>query len=696
MSTKDFTANVISATKVVPDGNFKDSKASGIWDINEALDLIKGGNWPNAANINPAAFVDGLFSTFVYNGTGNTSLAIDNGLDLTKGGLVWTKERTNNGGGHILFSTDASGNHSGLLVSSSTAAAGTGYQPDYFTFRNNGYTTTNSVGDSKVDGREYVSWTFRKQPKFFDIVTYTGNGSAGKTVAHNLGSVPGMIMVKVTSTSDSWALYHRGSNGGTNPEDYMLRLNTNDSQANNADYWNDTAPTDSIFTLGTDPGVNGNGQTYVAYLFAHHNNDGGFGEPKDQDIIKCGSVTADGSGNFTESLGFEPQFILFKAANQAEGWEIFDGMRNLTAVRFYNTGIEADSTAAEGSGSKNLQINADGFASTGGVSANIIYTYMAIRRGGMQTPTAASDVFSIDTIGSGAPYFDSNHIVDMALVKSAGASGDWYNYARPIGEKYLATNTTAAEASASEAGFDFMDGHIDANWGGTDAHSWMWKRARGYFDVVAYKGTGTAGLTVNHNLGVAPEMTWVKRRDAATNWRVNVAALGTDGQDSPSLRLNLNNASEDDNGSYFGNNNSGGYAAPTSSVLTLGGHGDVNTSGGSYIAYLFATVAGVSKVGSYTANGNAQNIDCGFSGGNGARFVLIKRTDAGGHWFQFDTSRGFVTGDDLNLQLNETNAEESGYDHIDPLEAGFTVAAYGDDSPYVNINGATYLFYAIA
>ena len=61
MSTKDFTANVISASKVVPDGNFKDSKASGVWDINEALDLIKGGNWPNVANINPAAFVDALF-----------------------------------------------------------------------------------------------------------------------------------------------------------------------------------------------------------------------------------------------------------------------------------------------------------------------------------------------------------------------------------------------------------------------------------------------------------------------------------------------------------------------------------------------------------------------------------------------------------------------------------------------------------
>ena len=91
MTTRDFTANVISASKVVPDGNFKDSKASGVWDINEALDLIKGGNWPNVANINPAAFVDNLFQTHLYTGNGLNSSAtqtITNGIDLTEGGLI--------------------------------------------------------------------------------------------------------------------------------------------------------------------------------------------------------------------------------------------------------------------------------------------------------------------------------------------------------------------------------------------------------------------------------------------------------------------------------------------------------------------------------------------------------------------------------------------------------------------------------
>ena len=99
MTTRDFTANVISASKVVPDGNFKDSAASGVWDINEALDLIKGGNWPNAANLPPDAFVDGLFQTHLYDGTGS-NLEINNGIDLSgSGGLVWVKRR-NGGDGH--------------------------------------------------------------------------------------------------------------------------------------------------------------------------------------------------------------------------------------------------------------------------------------------------------------------------------------------------------------------------------------------------------------------------------------------------------------------------------------------------------------------------------------------------------------------------------------------------------------------
>jgi len=314
----------------------------------------------------------------------------------------------------------------------------------------------------------------------------------------------------------------------------------------------------------------------------------------------------------------------------------------------------------------------------------------------MQTPTAASSVFAIDTMGStgdgNAPSFRSTFPVDMAMRVDTGVANNEIA-ARLMGSKWLYTNTTDAEANLNQNKFDYQNGWMTFTSTASNYHSYMWKRAPSYLDVVAYTGTGTAGLTVNHNLGVAPEMTWVKRRDSATNWRVNVAALGTDGQDSPSLRLNLNNAAEDDNGSYFGNNNSGGYSAPTSSVLTFGGHGDVNASGGSYIAYLFATVAGVSKIGTYTGNDGTTNVDCGFT--NGASFVLIKKTNGNNNWFVFDSTRGMGTGNTPSLKLDTTEAEDDlgARDIIDPLAAGFTVNA---NRGGVNDNGDTFIFYAIA
>ena len=89
---------------------------------------------------------------------------------------------------------------------------------------------------------------------------------------------------------------------------------------------------------------------------------------------------------------------------------------------------------------------------------------------------------------------------------------------------------------------------------------------------------------------------------------------------------------------------------PTASVFSIGTGANVNTSAQTYVAYLFATVAGISKVGSYTGNGLTQTIDCGFS--TGSRFVLIKRTDSTGDWYTFDTARGMTVSTDPYLLLN--------------------------------------------
>jgi hypothetical protein len=131
--------------------------------------------------------------------------------------------------------------------------------------------------------------------------------------------------------------------------------------------------------------------------------------------------------------------------------------------------------------------------------------------------------------------------------------------------------------------------------------------------------------------------------------------------------------------------------APTSSVFSVGTGGSVNDSGKTYIAYLFATLAGISKVGSYTGTGSTLNIDCGFS--SGAKFVLIKRTNDTNNWTLFDTARGIVAGNDPYLYLNTTDAQVNAADYIDPYSAGFSLTGV---SSLTNENGSTYIFYAIA
>jgi len=263
----------------------------------------------------------------------------------------------------------------------------------------------------------------------------------------------------------------------------------------------------------------------------------------------------------------------------------------------------------------------------------------------------------------------------MAIYKHKGNTTDYVNTARLIQTKYLIPNNTNAEATLATLMYDYQDGYFNATSTDSQYLSWMWRRAPSYFDVVAYTGNGTAGRTVSHNLGVAPEMMWVKGRDSADIWTVYHSALGA----GKRLKLHQTTAAEDDLSSF---NNT----APTSSVFTVGSLGQINGSGGTYIAYLFASLDGVSKVGSFThTNGTATNVDCGFS--NGARFVLLKYYDQASDWWVFDTERGIAAGNDARLILNNTNSETS-TDQIDPYSAGFTydsARASGD-----------IIFYAIA
>ena len=176
-------------------------------------------------------------------------------------------------------------------------------------------------------------------------------------------------------------------------------------------------------------------------------------------------------------------------------------------------------------------------------------------------------------------------------------------------------------------------------------------------------------------------MMWIKRRDTTGSWAVFHKDLNT----TSGEKLNLNSSSAVSTNTGFFNS-----TVPTSSVFTVGTSNNTNASSGTYIAFLFATLAGISKVGSFTGTAATQTIDCGFS--SGARFVLIKETNTTGGWMVFDTVRGIVSGNDARLELDNTDAESTSFDILDPHSSGFQLPS----SSFVNASGRECIFYAIA
>ena len=643
--------------------------------------------------------VEQLFSTYVYKGNGSgqgtVMQTITNNIDLSgEGGMVWMKSRSSRD--HVLQDTER-----GIGSQISSNQNGSPYL--LFTnclsgFNSNGFDLDGNVFVNN-NNENYVSWTFRKAPKFFDVVTYTGDGVDGRTVSHNLGSVPGCIMVKATSgTGTDWRVYHRSNGSGSNgPEKYSLKLNDAYAQGF-GNMWSSTQPTSTVFTVGNDSDVNGSGRTYVAYLFAHNNGDGEFGPTGDQDIIKCGSYSGNSNGEYNDNgtevnLGFEPQWVMIKSKtwNSASShWQIYDNMRGIGARNVTNNrdvpsdGLLRPNKDWTEDPARALRITPTGFKmETDNFEQNAStheYIYVAIRRGPMAVPEDANDVFEAVTRNSstGGVNYYTGFPVDMSIYNAMTSAGG-YVHTRLTAYERLQTPSNVAAISGDKEDFETNVGYQPGTGSTTtNALTWNWKRAPNFFDVVTYVGTGV-NRTISHNLGAAPEMMWIKNRDAGRDWCVyHKVYAGTDNF----VYLNYNN------GTINYGNFPWNSTAPTSSVFSVSNNAMVNANTNTYIAYLFASLDGVSKVGSYTGNGSSQNIDCGFS--NGSSFIVIKKINNTGNWFCFDDQQGIVAGNDPFIQMNNSNAQNTSNDYVDPYSAGFTV------NSSLNTNGDTYIFYAIA
>jgi hypothetical protein len=676
--SQQYPGGLITKTPVVPSGPYQDSTASGVWTLDQAAQYVKAGNWPTSGNIDPSLFIENLFSTFLYTGNGSTQ-TITNGIDLsTKGGLVWVKSRsaaTN----HFLFDTSR-----GALneINSNTTEEQTSLANSLTAFSTSGFALGSAAGIN-VNAATYVSWTFREQAKFFDVVTYTGTGVA-RTISHNLGSVPGCFIIKRTDGGGTlWAVYHR-SLGATQD----IALNST-SAAGSSTLWNNTAPTSSVFSLGTLGAVNASGGTYVAYLFAH--DAGGFGLNGTDNVISCGSWTGTGaSPGPTITLGWEPQFILYKRASGGTGdWGIHDNMRGLGVGTSSTSGtgnrLEPNTSDVETGASNFANISATGFTITPTVAdinaSGSTYIYIAIRRGPMKVPTSGTSVYQpLTGQPNGSGLFAHNILTDFSFYHFAAGTQNWGVQDRLRGSPDLSFNSTAAESALVGGNvWSVMTGYINPNPGAGAYDSWAFRRAPGFMDVVCWTGVAGTAQQINHNLSSVPEMIITKRRDAISGWIVYVSSVGA------TKYLTLHNANAPTTSSLAWND-----TTPTSTVFTAGQ--TVSPTGGTIVAYLFATVAGVSKVGSYTGSGTTKQIDCGFTAG--ARFVLIKRTDSTGDWYVYDSARGIVAGNDPYALLNSGAANVTSTDYVDTYSAGFELSSTAPAG--LNANGGTYIFLAIA
>ena len=634
-------------------------------------------------------YIEDVFSTWLYTGTG-ASQTITNGIDLSaKGGAVWIKSRSN-ATSNVIFDT-VRGIYK--FVATDTTNSQDTINDTLTAFNSTGFTLGSDALDGKVNTspRTYASWTFRKQPKFFDVVTWTGNGS-NRTIAHSLGSVPACIMVKRTDTTGAWQVYHRSL-----ANTQYLVLNTTAAAATDATRWNSTTPTSTVFSLGTDATVNASGGTYVAYIFAH--DAGGFGLTGTDNVISCGSYTGVTYPNSLEvTLGYEPQFVIIKNSNTASDWTMWDIMRGMAVIPAANDAqaqiLNPNTTAAE-SIQPGIFPTATGFVVKNGLtsisSPSDKMVYIAIRRP-MKVPTTGTSVFAtVARTGTGAAAtVTAGFPVDMYLMQRRPTASFPNIVDRLRGNtRNIQTWQIDAESATTNTvtGFDNMtavpvgadtDGYVNES--GITYVNQMFRRAPSFMDVVCFTGTGSA-RTVSHNLAAVPELMIVKARANARNWIVYSASTGNAGH----LILN-------DNSAYAANSADWDNTSPTSSVFTVGGNYTVNDLNAGMVAYLFATCSGVSKVGSYTGTATTKQIDCGFTAG--ARFVLIKRTDSTGDWYVWDTARGIVSGNDSYLLLNSTAAEVTNTDYIDTYSAGFEISSTAPAA--INASGGTFLFLAIA
>lgn len=656
-------------------------------------------------------YVEDLFQVYTYPGS-DSAQTITNGLDLaTKGGLVWIKELIRGGlingvpqgRNHILQDTERG---TGVYLSTNSQGQNVSSSNHLTAFNSDGFTVAGNNTDVNNNGDRYVSWSFRRAAGFFEICEYTGDGDPARTVSHALGSTPGMIIIKKQDNEDGfWYIWHR-SLGGTGR---ALRLDDDDNVDINSNLF-PTLPTSAVFSPGDNTHTNQQGRNYIAYIFAH--DDARFGTNSNESIIKCGEITTSGSP-VAVNLGFEPQWILLKSYGGSVGFggSILDHIRGLGRADVNSTGARnrvLTPSSAEGDLNQNAiypipdvtGFTFNGYGTTSGTaSQNMKYVYVAIRRPHKPAEDGTDVLKQIFHTGTGVEQdFDVGFNYDFFLSQRLNSTfSPSAVYDRPRGNTvFIETYRTQAQEGGGirHLGQDWLRAlnDFETNIGSGATYLWTFlRRTPKVFDIITFDHSGSSVVTVPHSLGAVPQLMLAKKYNASGAWYVYSSDLGNTKHlllETAQGQLAYSNIPWDDTD-----------PTTTHATFELPGSDDPKLC----VAYLFASFTGISSIGTYSGSASDVDVNCSFTAG--ARFILIKKINAGssifasvGEWYSFSSVRGInSTGNDPYRHWSTRDPEVTDEDLVAPLNTGFTVKSVSNGgSSELNEAGGEYLYLAIA
>ena len=489
------------------------------------------------------------FSAVTWKGDGTNNRALT-GFGFEPD-LFWVKASDTNQGNHHIY--DSVRGITKRLVVNGTQTEGTGYinasHPDGVLLGTNqtvnsssynyvawgwdmGNTTATNTSGS-ISSQVRANTTYGQS-----IITYTGTGS-NATIGHGLSSAPELVIVKDRSNANTWQVFHT-SLGNTAAA--FLDLSSA-ADTGETSYWNNTSPTNSLVTLGTNTKVNHSGHTYVAYAFHSVSN-----------YSKFGSYSGNGSSTGPSvTLGFRPAWLMIKRTEGAGDWKIFDSTRNpLNEVTKF---LHPNDASAEGtSSSYKVDFDDNGFQIKGsgaGINNNgETFIYMAFA-GGMDSisdyntdgsipsrvkanPTYGQSIVSYTGTGSATTVGHGlDSAPEMVVVKSRDAAENWVVFHTNInsGQGYIKLNSTDAAITGSSRRFRFgndSDGVVpdstkvyigsggEVNTSGNDYIAYCFHSVTGYSKFGSYTGTGSSGNAIT--TGFKPAFVMVKRTDSANSW----------------------------------------------------------------------------------------------------------------------------------------------------------------------------------